>query len=481
MAPTQHGYAPTLDSFLHAKLHLEAAVEQACSLLKRRQIRGPESCALATAHVLSLVVAKAKWADVDQLLDRVYQAGRKLVDAQPQELVIGNIVRRVLGLIHDEAEADRNENGEEQSTAGSMSGSISDLRADSSSQLAAPPGQVPPSLALSPSYTALARTTRQPSLIAAGPYQSMFNLLSAAEPTSFSASGDVSSAGSGASTPVPGTATHGAGAGSGRAAALRDEILDGIEEIKDEIGQADDQIAGFAEGQIRPGDTVMVGAEPSRTIEKFLIKAAARRRYTLYLVGATAPTASGTSTLYKRLAAAKCPIVHISNTAVSAYIPRVNRVVIDARAIAANGGILAGAGSGRLARAARSQGRTVLVVGGVYKLSPEPLTNPDAFIEWGEPGQLARFADGSLVGDGGLAIETAVTEFVPASLIDIYVTNLYVFAFPLFASSRSFCFTNNTQGSAFKRLSRERDRGSLQERGAGAVQAMRHDWRGGRA
>lgn len=422
MAPTQHGHAPTLDSFLHSKLHLEAAVEQACSLLKRRQIRGPESCALLTAHVLSLVVSKAKWADVDQLLDRVYQAGRKLVDAQPQELVIGNIVRRVLGLIHDEAEADRTENGEEPSVPGSMSGSISDLRATDPSQLA--PGQVP-SLVTIPSYTALARTTRQPSLIATGPYQSMFNLLSAAEPASFSASGEVSSAGSGASTPVPGGGpSHGVKAESGRAAALRNEILDGIEEIKDEIGQADDQIAGFAEGQIRPGDTVMVGAEPSRTVEKFLIKAAARRRYTLYLVGATAPAASGTSTLYKRLGAAKCPIVHLSNTAVSAYMPRVNRVVIDARAIAANGGILAEAGSGRLARAARAQGRTVLVVGGVYKLSPEPLTNPDAFIEWGEPGQLARFADGSLVGDGGLAIETAVTEFIPASQIDIYVTNL---------------------------------------------------------
>ncbi|KJR89068.1 translation initiation factor eIF-2B subunit beta [Sporothrix schenckii 1099-18] len=418
MAPTQHGYAPTLDSFLHAKLHLEAAIEQACSLLKRRQIRGPESCALVTAHVMSLVVSKAKWADVDQLLDRVCQAGRKLVDAQPQELVIGNIVRRVLGLIHDEVEADRTENGEDPSVAGSMSGSISDLRADS-----VQPGQVP-SIVASPSYTALARTTRQPSLIVTGPYQSMFNLLSAVEPASVTASGEVSSAGSGASTPVPGGPTHGGKGESSRTAALRDEILDGIEEIKDEIGQADDQIAGFAESQIRPGDTVMVYAEPSRTIEKFLIKAAARRRYTLYLVGATAPPTSGISSLYKRLGAAKCPIVHLSSTAVSAYMSRVNRVVIDARAIAANGGILAGAGSLRLARAARAQRRTVLVVGGVYKLSPEALTNPDAFVEWGEPGQLARFADGSLVGDGGLAIETAVTEFLPASLIDIYVTNL---------------------------------------------------------
>ena len=33
--------------------------------------------------------------------------GRRLVAAQPKEMVVGNIVRRVLGLIRDEAEDDR--------------------------------------------------------------------------------------------------------------------------------------------------------------------------------------------------------------------------------------------------------------------------------------------------------------------------------------------------------------------------------------
>lgn len=33
--------------------------------------------------------------------------GRRLIAAQPKEMVVGNIVRRVLGLIRDEAEDDR--------------------------------------------------------------------------------------------------------------------------------------------------------------------------------------------------------------------------------------------------------------------------------------------------------------------------------------------------------------------------------------
>ncbi|CAK7201004.1 GCD complex subunit gcd7 [Sporothrix eucalyptigena] len=397
MAPIQH--APTLDALLHAQLPLEATIEQACSLLKRRQIRGPEPCALATAFVLGQVVSKSKWSDVDQLLDRVFQTGRKLIDAQPQELVLGNIVRRVMGLIRDEAATDRTDEREDQA---SMANSVSDLREAG--------GLVPPALTSSASFSALARTTRQPSLIATP--QSMFNLLSAAEPSL--TSGDVSSAGSGASTPIP-VYTH-AATGNGGVAALRDEILDGIEEIKDEIGQADDQTAGFAEGQIRPCDGVLV-CDPTRTVEKFLIKAA-RRKYTLYLVG----TVSGT--VEKKLTAAKCTIIRVARSSATAYISQVSRVVLDAHSIAVNGGVLTSAGGGRLARAARAAGRTVLVVGGVYRLSPEPLTDPDNFVVPGEPARMVPFANGSLVGDGQLEVDAPQTEFVPASLINIYVTNL---------------------------------------------------------
>ena len=46
--------------------------------------------------------------------------GRRLVAAQPREMVVGNIVRRVLGLIRDEAEDDR-EAGFTLSDAGSES------------------------------------------------------------------------------------------------------------------------------------------------------------------------------------------------------------------------------------------------------------------------------------------------------------------------------------------------------------------------
>lgn len=47
-----------------------------------------------------------KTSDPLKLIERVQTVGRRLVAAQPREMVVGNVVRRVLGLIRDEAEDD---------------------------------------------------------------------------------------------------------------------------------------------------------------------------------------------------------------------------------------------------------------------------------------------------------------------------------------------------------------------------------------
>lgn len=76
-------------------------------LLKRRQIRHSRSCATATAYLLLRVISACRTSDAVKLIERVQNVGRRLVAAQPREMVVGNIVRRVLGLIRDEAEDDR--------------------------------------------------------------------------------------------------------------------------------------------------------------------------------------------------------------------------------------------------------------------------------------------------------------------------------------------------------------------------------------
>ena len=78
-------------------------------MLKRRQIRHSRPCAIATARLLRKLVATTRGADPQKFIHRVQDVGKRLVAAQPRELVVGNIVRRVLGLIRDEEDEKRGE------------------------------------------------------------------------------------------------------------------------------------------------------------------------------------------------------------------------------------------------------------------------------------------------------------------------------------------------------------------------------------
>ena len=62
---------------------------------------------MATAYLLRRVVETFKITDVLGLIERVQQIGQQLMASQPRELAIGNIVRRVLGVIREEADEDR--------------------------------------------------------------------------------------------------------------------------------------------------------------------------------------------------------------------------------------------------------------------------------------------------------------------------------------------------------------------------------------
>ena len=357
---------------------------------------------MATAHILLHVVAKSKWSTVDQLLDRIKHVGRKLVLARPQELVIGNIVRRVLGLIRDEAEEDRAGAGDD-----SMS-EISTLPGDEphtqpASTDASPPQRPPPRLGTLTSTSSF----HVP--------QSMFNLLANGPKLDGSPLGSPFGRGSGVSTPM----SH---AQVSNISALRSEVIDGIDEIKDEISQVDDQIAGFAEVQIHPGYHVLV-YQPGPTVERFLVAAAKRRKFTVLIAGDTtskqteeAPHAA----LRKQLSKFGVNTINISGSGIMAYMPKVNIVVLGAQAVTANGAVIADGGASMVARAAHEYSKTVIVLGGVFKLCPEDEPDLDALVGVGDPMEIVSY-DGHLL---DIELETTSSEYIVPELVDIYITNL---------------------------------------------------------
>lgn len=77
-------------------------VDDLVAKLKRRQLVGSSAVAHATLKLLIVVISKNNWSTCNQLLNIVKSVGQRLVQANPTELAVGNIVRRVLHVIREE-------------------------------------------------------------------------------------------------------------------------------------------------------------------------------------------------------------------------------------------------------------------------------------------------------------------------------------------------------------------------------------------
>ncbi|ESZ97557.1 hypothetical protein SBOR_2104 [Sclerotinia borealis F-4128] len=432
MPPVHSGYAPDLGTYLKSLKGqpVESSIENLISLLKRRQIQNSRSCAIATAHLLLQVVAKQRWADITKVLDRIRKVGQRLIEAQPREMVVGNIVRRVLGMIRDEAKEDRTEDISDSASNSQMGsprregfsdvGSIGDDAFGGRTQGSRPP--------LGTSHMSYAVQHGVPV------QQSMFNLLSAAPSPASTPSGTVS--------PHSRSGLNISSLATRMALTTRDlkaEIIIGIEEIIDELDQADDQIASYAQDLIHENEVILTHG-PSRSVQKFLLKAAEKRKFTVFVaesypnahstthstvVGKTAQDTDGdldTETFLKPLSAAGITVDLIPDAAIFAIMSRVNKVILATHAVIANGGLVAAAGARIIAKAAKVHKVPVIVVSGVYKLSPEYPFEFESLIEYGDPGNVVGFEDGEFVDK--VEVDNPLFDYVPPDLVDLYITNL---------------------------------------------------------
>lgn len=355
---------------------------------------------------------------MDGLLDNVAQVGRQLAKAQPKELVIGNIVRRVLSLIRDEAAEDRNEASSETQSEAALTPIDSTGSAFLHRSLPSTATRQDPAGGDSSSAAPPPRPGPLTSYSTVNVPKSMSHLLSASSSSKGEAFPSPPRT-SGTSTPARVTNQV-----SSQVHALRSEIIDGIEEIKDEISQVDDRIAAIADVQVHPGDFVLVH-QPTPTVEKFLVRAASKRNFTV-LIATKPPRKPGEDVQYQglrtRLTAMGSTVINVMNCGLMAYMARVNKVILGARAVVASGNAVVDAGAAAIARAAKEHGTPVLVLAGVYKLSPVKPSRGTALVEWGTAADVVSYADAHMVRD--VVVQHVVTEVVPAECIEMYITNL---------------------------------------------------------
>ena len=422
------------------------------SLFKRRQIRGSQACATATAYLLRRVIESGKATDAGRLVERVHRVGQRLVSAQPRELAIGNIVRRVLGVIREEAEEDREGDITRWSDAGTDSRPHTprdqDLRSPELSILASKSftssplrhgdkedqgeahgqrgPQRPPLLT---SHTSYAITNAVPTVT------SMFSLLS--QPVSNIPSPTASP---GSQSPgIHQSLSSQALSNPTAAKDLKAEVVEGIQEILEELTQADDQIASYGAEHIHSNEIILTHTA-SITVQKFLLKAAAKRKFTVVHSEAypnsheaTHATTVGSSNadcddnpnvdrFQKSLTAAGITVILIPDSAVFALMSRVNKVILDTHIVLANGSLIAVAGAKAIAKAAKLHATPVVVLSGVFKLSPVYPFNIDSLMENGDPSKVIGFNDGEFMDK--VEIENPLFDYVPVELVSLFITNL---------------------------------------------------------
>lgn len=328
--------------------------------LKRRELSGASNVASHTANLLLRFISASKWAHPSTLLRDVKLLGARLEAAQPQELVCGNIVRRVLAVIRESYEAP-----------------------------AADAGPSP----------SLATTSGKPRAeYNIPPASSMFELLS----DTTTAKEDTA--------PRKKTKDYKA------------DIIEGVQELLDEIANAEEAVAALSVDMIHENEIILAATPDSQTLLKFLLRARQKRDFAVVVTESYPNSTAGAHAFASRLARAGIETAVVPDTMVFALMSRVGKVLLGTRAVLANGGCIVTSGVASVCECAQQYRTPVIAVTGLYKLSPLYPFDVENLIEVGDSGRVIEFEDGEMV-DSVEAVNP-VYDYVAPELVDICVTNL---------------------------------------------------------
>lgn len=467
MPSTISAQAPSLSSFLKSlkQKDIETSIELFISLLQRRQIKNSRPCALATTQLLLRVVAGERTRDAQALIKRIRNVGRRLVAAQPREMAVGNIVRRVLGVIREVVEADQDQSAASDDTsvasptAPTTQGSRNatqrpGISSTISSFSPLHHGAMPHDMLVRPMSSGDTTPVTQsaidileqrpplggasPSYSGQGPAQvtSLFGLFHT--PQGATPAGTPPT---GTQSPVGKTALRQRDTLADSKLDVKAEVIDGIKELLDELEVVDSQIAESALDHIHSNEIILTHTS-SQTVQKFLATAARKRKFTVVHAEAypndhlathativnggrkadSDEVGNDADERWKPLTAMGITVILIPDSAVFALMSRINKVILAPHTVLANGSLIAASGAATIARAARAHRVPVVVLSGVYKLSPVYPFDTAELIEFSDPGKVVPFHDGEFM--DGVDVVNPIFDHVEADLVDLYITNL---------------------------------------------------------
>jgi len=341
---------------IHSAAH-QRHVEILVARLRRRQVVGSRRAALETLLVLRQVVSKARFTNIDQLVEIIRSVGRRLVEAQPKEHSVGNTVRKVLHHIREEYQ-----------TAVQKS--------------------APQSTTFSISKFVLQGQPRKPNISPKSEFNVDLKEDDPDDPDSFSR-------------------------------VLKPVLMEAIQDVLDELETVYDNVSKSAKDHIH-SDEIILTIGQSTTVETFLKAAAHSRNFTV-IVPETGPSYLG-HTMAQSLSSVGISTFLVPDSSIYAIMSRVNKVILGAHAVLANGGMFAITGSLLAATAARAHSTPVVVCAGQFKLTPLwNLYHDHGALDFADPSSVLGFEEGNLV--DRVDVINPYYDYVRPELVDAYITN----------------------------------------------------------
>lgn len=200
---------------------------------------------------------------------------------------------------------------------------------------------------------------------------------------------------------------------------VKPRIMEAIKEFIDEIDEIYENIAKQAVEHVHANEVILTLGR-SKTLENFLL-AVSKERPIEVIVCEAAPDFSGHEFAVS-LAKQGCKTTLVSDAAIFAMMARVNKVIIGAHAVMANGGVIAHAGSQAVALAAKHHSVPVVVCAGLYKLSPLYPSDLDRLIKLENPSSILPF-DAEITHSGDVQLYNPVFDYIAPEMVSLFVTN----------------------------------------------------------
>ncbi|KAJ2413599.1 GCD complex subunit gcd7 [Coemansia sp. RSA 2530] len=352
-----------MDTFSARELPL--LIESFVSQLKRGQLVGSKTVAINTASLLREIVSRSPWEDIPTLTGLLKAVGKRLLRAQPRELLIFNVVCRVLHIVNEDYSSVEvvNEGGTSNKKKGHAGGGAG----------GAMKGNETPAMGLGQAGTGQPRNLGEQ--VARSMDRAALN------------------------------AFH-----------LKSLVIQEINDYIVELEKTEEEIADNAREHIHSNEIILTCGR-SATVEQFLKHAASKVKIHV-IVAECAPAYDGHEQA-RALAGPNIDVVVVADAAVFAIMSRVNKVILGAHAVLANGGLVAASGSHTIAAAARHHSTQVVVCAGLYKYSPMFPFDDDRFNTLVSPDTVLAYGNGDLV--DAVDVCNPRYDYVPPELVDILV------------------------------------------------------------